>query len=139
MDIFLVFIVIAGIAFLVFTVWFMRWLKINYPKSYDDPAMAGIGGAAAFLVLGSQQLALPAPYHVLAAAVPICIIVSFMSAGMLASRLTYAGVSLTVLLLLAVATYCAGLKNWVMYSGASAVFFVLWVILFRWRYVHKSN
>lgn len=92
-----------------------------------------------FLILLSQQLELPAPYHVLVAAIPIYVMVSFMAAGVLVRQLTYAGVSLTILLLLASVTYWAGLKNWAMYTGASAVFFVLWVILFRWRYAHKSN
>jgi hypothetical protein len=140
MDIFLASIAVVGIALLVSVIWFMRWLKLNYPKSYADPAMAGIGGTTAFLVLSRQQLKLQEPYHVLVAAVPMYFILSFMSAGVLSRQLTYASTSLLALLSLAAATYWFGLKGWVMYTGAFAVFLVLWVALFRWRYVHnKSN
>jgi hypothetical protein len=140
MDIFLASIAVVGIVLLVSTIWFMRWLKLNYPQSYADPAMAGVGGMAAFLVLGSQQLKIQDPYHVLVAAVPLYFILSFMSAGVLARQLTYVGLSLAGLFILASAIYWFGLNDWVMYTGALAIFLVLWVALFRWRYVHnKSN
>ena len=139
MDTYLASIVLLGAASIALTIWTMRWLKVNYPQSYDDPAMASLGGFAAFSVLVAQKLSISEPYNLLIVAIPIFIVISFMSAGKLNRRLGYASLSTVVVLLSAAGPYWGRLNSWVAYTAVSVMFIVLWVILFRWRYVHCQN
>ncbi|WP_444958743.1 hypothetical protein [Microbulbifer sp. ZKSA002] len=140
MDIFLALIISASVLVILLTIWLLRWLKQNYPQSYNDPAMVGLGGFAAFIMIGSQKLSiLPEPYELLAATIPIYIAISFMSAGKLHTKLSYSSLSLAVVAITAAATYFCSLGSWVAHSTVVVVFSTLWVILFRWRYVHNQN
>ncbi|WP_276666489.1 hypothetical protein [Thalassolituus oleivorans] len=139
MDIFLIAIVFVSVLVAGLTLWFLHWLKLNYPQAYDDPAMAGLGGFSGFTFIACLNQSALDPYNVLVASVPIFIAISFMSAGILRKKLTYSVMSVAVVLIAAIAAYVGVIASWVAEIVTAIVFCILWVLLFRWRYVHNQN
>ena len=139
MDIFLASIIFVSILVITLTVWLLHWLKANYPQSYNDPAMAGLGGFAGFILVLSLGLPFQNPYGLVIAAIPTFIIISCMSAGSMNKKIVYSAMSVTVVSFSALATYYSSFPSWATEALIALVFCILWVILFRWRYVHNQS
>lgn len=139
MDTFLATIIFISVVAVMLTAWLLSWLKKNYPQSYNDPAMAALGGFASFIAISSQKLPLKEPYNLLIVAIPIFLVISFMSAGDLSKKLAYSALSISALLISSGLVYFNAGENWVNEITVGIIFCILWVTLFRWRYVHNQN
>lgn len=139
MDVFLISIMVVSVLVAGLTLWLLGWLKLNYQRAYDDPAMAGLGGFSGFVFIACLNQSALEPYNVLVASIPVFIAISFMSAGLLKGKLKYSMISVAVVLIAAIAVYVGVITIWVAEAVTAAVFCILWVLLFRWRYVHNQN
>lgn len=139
LDALLIVIATLCLAVAVSAVWLARWLKSNYPKSYDDPSMAALGGMSALAVTAGLKLPTPEPYNLMLAMLPIFLVVSFMAARKTYERIACAVASVSPVLLSAGATYWGSFSSWLVYTTLFIVFCSLWLKLFRWRYVHAQT
>lgn len=122
------------------TLWLLKWLKSNYPQAYEnDPAMASLGGVAFMSVIGSSNLSIEAPFHVVIGMLPIYLIVCFMLSEQNLERIKYIGLVALAIAFTILIKFIAELGNWFIYSSVSIVFACLWVLLFRARFVLKNN
>lgn len=112
---------------------------MNYSQSYNDPAMAGLGGFSGIVFVGSQKLSIQEPYGLVIAVIPLFIVISFLSDDNISRKLFYSGFSIIFVLAGAAAIFFGLAPGWVAVSVTVIVFCILWVILFRWRYVHNQN
>lgn len=122
------------------SLWLLKWLKSNYPQTYEnDPVMAGLGGVAAVSVIASGKLPIDEPFHVVISMVPVFLIVCFLLSSAYPKRLGYMGLVTVSILLTVFIQHFFGLGSWFVYSSVSIVFACLWIQLFRVRYVLKDE